>query len=66
MFLVNDTVVYGNSEVCQVKEIKVPEFMDSNEPYYFLQPYYKQNFNSLRKNFDSSKSFKKKLFQNRR
>lgn len=38
MFNVNDVVVYGNSDVCCVKEINRPDFVQNEDFYYYLQP----------------------------
>ena len=37
MFKINDIVVYGNSEIYLIKEIKTPDFIKTDEKYYFLQ-----------------------------
>lgn len=38
MFRIGEFVVYGYSEVCYVKDIGNPVFLDTSEPYYYLQP----------------------------
>lgn len=38
MFRIGEFVVYGYSEVCYVKDIGNPAFLDTAEPYYYLQP----------------------------
>ena len=38
MFRIGEFVVYGYSEVCYVKDIGNPAFLDTSEPYYYLQP----------------------------
>lgn len=38
MFRIGEFVVYGYSEVCYVKDIGNPVFLDTTEPYYYLQP----------------------------
>lgn len=36
MFSLNEYVVYGHGDICQITEIKVPEFIKTGEEYYFL------------------------------
>lgn len=38
MFQIGEFVVYGYSEVCRIKDIAVPDFLDTKESYYYLQP----------------------------
>ncbi|RHP34589.1 CarD family transcriptional regulator [Lachnotalea sp. AF33-28] len=38
MFQVNDMVVYGYSEICEIKKIGIPEFVGGVDKYYYLRP----------------------------
>ena len=38
MFKVNDVIVYGNTGVCEIQEIGVPDFVTNNQSYYKLKP----------------------------
>ncbi|MEG2349159.1 MAG: CarD family transcriptional regulator [Hungatella sp.] len=38
MYQINDVIVYGCSEVCSIKDIGVPDFIETGEEYYYLQP----------------------------
>lgn len=40
MFNVNDTVVYGNTGVCHIEDIRLEDFLGKKEMYYILKPIY--------------------------
>jgi CarD family transcriptional regulator len=38
MYKVNDVIVYGNNEVCRIENIAIPDFIETNDEYYYLKP----------------------------